>query len=336
MQHIGGNVFQKVSSEYYQLTTSEKKVADYVIGNRYNTQFMSISELAEECGVAEATVSRFCRTLGYKGYNAFKLAVANSAAQGVGEYRPTGEPSPEDSIQEMCQKLYGNDIEALAQTLALVRPENVAAAGVILSEYPPGTEHKGSHSPVRNRITSGLCLGAVIIEAPRRSGALITAHAALEQGRDVFAVPGPIDAPCSQGTNQLLQEGAIPAISAGAILAEYARQYPHKLRLRAVETPEPLGPRNKKAAGADAPEAPVQEADAPELPVLDLGADHGLTDDQIRILRSLEGGTLQVDDIIEATQIPARRVLSALTLLEVEERVRQESGKRFTLAVTLQ
>lgn len=134
MQHIGGNVFQKVSSEYYQLTTSEKKVADYVIGNRHNTQFMSISELAEECGVAEATVSRFCRTLGYKGYNAFKLAVANSAVQGVGEYLPTGEPSPEDSIQEMCQKLYGNDIEALAQTLALVRPENVAAAGAILEK----------------------------------------------------------------------------------------------------------------------------------------------------------------------------------------------------------
>ena len=74
----------------------------------------------------------------------------------------------------------------------------------------------------------------------------------------------------------------------------------------------------------------------PALPLLDLKEDHGLTDDQIRILRCLEGGTLQVDDIIEATQIPARRVLSALTLLEVEDRVRQESGKRFTLAVTLQ
>ena len=74
----------------------------------------------------------------------------------------------------------------------------------------------------------------------------------------------------------------------------------------------------------------------PALPLLDLKEDHGLTDDQIRILRCLEGGTMQVDDIIEATQIPARRVLSALTLLEVEDRVRQESGKRFTLAVTLQ
>lgn len=132
MQPIAGNVFQKISSEYYQLTASEKKVADFVIANQRNTQFMSISELAEECDVAEATVSRFCRRLGYKRYNAFKLAVANSTARQVGEPPLSGEPSPEDSVQEMCQKLYGNDIEALAQTLALVRPEQVAAAGEIL------------------------------------------------------------------------------------------------------------------------------------------------------------------------------------------------------------
>lgn len=224
----------------------------------------------------------------------------------------------------------GHDIQYPAENRYLY--EDIAAAGVILSEYPPGTEPKGSHFPVRNRIISGLCLGTVVIEAPHRSGALITAHTALEQGRDVFAVPGPIDAPCSQGTNQLLLEGAIPALSAAGILAEYAAQYPHKLRLRDVETPEPLGPRRKtEAATADVREEPAQ----PELPVLDLGEDHGLTDDQIRILRCLAGGMMQVDDIIEATQIPARRVLSALTLLEVEDRVRQESGKRFVLAVTL-
>ena len=148
----------------------------------------------------------------------------------------------------------------------------------------------------------------------------------------MFAVPGPIDAPASEGSNRLLLEGAIPALSAAGILAEYAAQYPHKLHLKVVEAPEPLGQRNKRETAAQGRDAPVEEA---SLPVLDLSADHGLTDDQIRILRCLEGGTMQVDDIIEATQIPARRVLSALTLLEVEDRVRQESGKRFALAVTL-
>ena len=225
----------------------------------------------------------------------------------------------------------GHDIKYPSENRYLY--EDIAATGVILSEYPPGTEHKGSHFPVRNRIISGLCLGTVVIEAPRRSGALITAHTALEQGRDVFAVPGPIDTPNSEGTNHLLLEGAIPALSAAGILAEYAQQYPHKLRLKAVESPEPLGQRNKKEAAAE----PRRDApkEAASLPVLDLSAEAGLTDDQIKILRCLEGSTMQVDDIIEATQIPARRVLSALTLLEVEDRVRQESGKRFALAVTL-
>ena len=213
--------------------------------------------------------------------------------------------------------------------------QDIAATGVILSEYPPGTEHRGAHFPVRNRIISALCLGTVVIEAPRRSGALITAHTALEQGRDVFAVPGPIDAPCSEGSNQLLLEGAIPALSAAGILGEYARQYPHKLHLKAVEAPEPLGSRSREKSAAENRAQEESEPEAPPLPVLDLSADHGLTDDQVRILRCLEGGTMQVDDIIEATQIPARRVLSALTLLEVEDWVRQESGKRFALAVTL-
>ena len=76
-----GNVFAKINNEYYQLTGAEKKVADYAVAHQQKTQYMSISELAEEAGVAEATISRFCRRLGYKGYNAFKLAVANSTAR---------------------------------------------------------------------------------------------------------------------------------------------------------------------------------------------------------------------------------------------------------------
>ena len=127
-----GNVFEKINSEYYQLTSAEKKVADYVVIHQQKTQFMSISELAEESGVAEATISRFCRRLDYKGYNAFKLAVANSTA-GRAEALPVpGEILPEDSIEEMSQKLYASDREAMAQTLELIRPEAVRRAADIL------------------------------------------------------------------------------------------------------------------------------------------------------------------------------------------------------------
>ena len=96
------NVMERISAEYYQLTASERKVADYVTDHQQDTQIMSISELAEASGVAEATITRFCRKLDYKGYNAFKLALANNVASRRGIPFLSGEVTPEDDIQEMC------------------------------------------------------------------------------------------------------------------------------------------------------------------------------------------------------------------------------------------
>ena len=129
-----GNVFAKINNEYYQLTTSEKKVADYVVMHQQKTQFMSISELAEECGVAEATISRFCRRLDYKGYNAFKLAVANSTASHSASNPLTGEVLPDDTIPNMCQKVFAADIDAAAQTLSLIRPDKISEAADLLQQ----------------------------------------------------------------------------------------------------------------------------------------------------------------------------------------------------------
>ena len=210
---------------------------------------------------------------------------------------------------------------------------DIARSGALVSEYPPGTEPAGWHFPVRNRILSGLCLATLVVEAPERSGALITAETALEQGRDVFAVPGPITSKASQGANRLLRDGAGVAGESWDVLREYAGRFPHKLRCVHVEPPKMAGYEAREAAQAAVVEPPPDQKES--LPLLRL-YDSGLTDDQIAILRYLrEVGTAQVDDVIEGTQIPARRALSALTLLELEEQVRQESGKRFTLAVTL-
>ena len=85
-----GNVFTKINREYYQLTGAEKKIADYILSQRQECQYMSISELAEVAEVAEATVSRFCRRLGYRGYSAFKLAVAGPARGSGRSTRCTG------------------------------------------------------------------------------------------------------------------------------------------------------------------------------------------------------------------------------------------------------
>ncbi|HKL24699.1 MAG TPA: DNA-processing protein DprA [Desulfuromonadales bacterium] len=94
----------------------------------------------------------------------------------------------------------------------------IAELGTVISEYPPGTEPLPGHFPGRNRIISGLSQGVLVVEAARGSGSLITADFALEQGREVLAVPGGIDRPTSQGTNRLIKEGAHPVTEAADIL----------------------------------------------------------------------------------------------------------------------
>ena len=205
--------------------------------------------------------------------------------------------------------------------------EDVAAAGVLLSEYPPGTEPFKTNFPVRNRIISGLSLATLVVEAPERSGALITADTAVEQGRDVFAVPGPIDAPNSVGCNRLIREGAVLTADAWDLLQEYEARFPDKLRREeARKEPEKVGY-----------EARQKEEPRPVPPSLRLSDPAvSLTDDQIALLRALsDQEPIQVDDLIEQTGIPTRRVLSALTLLEIEQYVQQHSGKHYTRAVTL-
>ena len=205
--------------------------------------------------------------------------------------------------------------------------EDVAAAGVLLSEYAPGTEPAKNHFPARNRILSGLSLATLVVEAPERSGALITADTAVEQGRDVFAVPGPIDAPNSVGCNRLIREGAVLTADAWDLLQEYEARFPDKLRREeARKEPEKVGY-----------EARQKEEPRPVPPSLRLSDPAvSLTDDQIALLRALsDQEPIQVDDLIEQTGIPTRRVLSALTLLEIEHFVTQHSGKRYTRAVTL-
>ena len=204
--------------------------------------------------------------------------------------------------------------------------EDVAAAGALVSEYPPGTPPDGRHFPVRNRILSGLSLAALVVEAPERSGALITAGTALEQGRDVFAVPGPIDAPASVGCNRLIRDGAGLASDAWDILREYEARFPDKLRREGTQDAPPVLGYQARQKTEPKPVAPSVSLSHNNL---------SLTDDQICLLRTLTEEPMLADDLIELTGIPTRRVLSALTVLEIEHLVTQHSGKRYARAVNL-
>lgn len=207
--------------------------------------------------------------------------------------------------------------------------EDVERSGVLLSEYPPGTEAIGSHFPVRNRIISGLSLATVVVEAPERSGALITANTALEQGREVFAVPGPLDAPDSRGCNALIRDGAGIVTGSWDILCEYQARYPHKLR----QTEQKMQKMPEKPVLPPAEENPAKTVETRK--VIDTGKNQeGLTDDQIRIMRilSAEEGLLS-DEVAEKAELPIRRVLSALTVLEIDGFAVQQGGRRFVRTV---
>lgn len=128
------NVFQLITREYYQLTASEKKLATFVMANGQRSQTMSISELAAACGVAEATISRFCRRMGYRGYSAFRLAIAAATAERQDADPLSGEVQPEDTVPVLCAKLASTNIDAIRETQSLICPESIhAAADMLLS-----------------------------------------------------------------------------------------------------------------------------------------------------------------------------------------------------------
>ena len=212
--------------------------------------------------------------------------------------------------------------------------EDVASSGVLLAEYPPGTEPNGWHFPARNRILSGLCLATLVVEAPEKSGALITAATALEQGRDVYAVPGQLDAESSVGCNRLIRDGAGLATESWDILREYHSRYPHKLHPDGEKLP-PL-PKRSDVFYSERKNKP--KAAPSGLPVINVRRNaEGLTDDQIKVLKILDDKVpMLTDDIAIQANVPVRRILSAVTMLEIDGFTRQEGLRKFVRTVEVE
>ena len=123
------NVFELISSNYYDLTASEKKIADFITADPELVQQLGISDLAESCGTAMATVSRFSRKLGFDGFNAMRIAIAHAVSSKTGSVDLlTGKITMDDSFEDECRKIHGADHAVITQTFELINPEAYNAA----------------------------------------------------------------------------------------------------------------------------------------------------------------------------------------------------------------
>lgn len=208
--------------------------------------------------------------------------------------------------------------------------------GCLLSEYPPGTTPFYFHFPVRNRIISGLSLGIVVIEAPAKSGALITASRALEQGRDVFAVPGEADMAYTAGSNRLLKEGAILAERGWDVMEEYYHLFPDKIRqvMLGTELAPVLDDQREQSERSARQVAQPAQSPQPKKPAyLDIESIlPGLTPDEAAIVSALRDAPQHVDQLVEACQLSSARIMASMTLLEVKGFVKRLPAHRFSLA----
>ena len=221
--------------------------------------------------------------------------------------------------------------------------------GCILTEFPPKTKPFSQNFPRRNRIISGLSDGIVVVEAPQRSGALITAQKALDQGRDVFALPANIDSPNSVGCNMLVRDGATLVTSGWEVLSEYEGRYPGKIRNggeqaqlwdepherlavleEAEKKPGKTGKKSeKKTLKEEKPEHRKKKAidNWENEPYIDLTKINFMSEHERIIVDQLVNGKKLVDDVIADSGLKAPLVLSSLTLLEVRGIVRRLPGR---------
>lgn len=195
----------------------------------------------------------------------------------------------------------GRTIAVLASGLLEIYPpehkqlaDDVAAGGYLLSEAPPRMVPISGAFPQRNRIISGLSVGTIVVEAPLRSGSLITSRHAYEQGREVFAVPGPIDSRMSHGCHALIKDGAKLVESVDDVLAE-------------------LGPL-------------VEHIERADGTLITQPAELTLNEIEQKVLAAIEGQPTSLDAVAAACGLAIHRVLSTISVLEMRRLVRRVSG----------
>ena len=249
------------------------------------------------------TTEKLARELSLKG-----LTVVSGMARGI-----------DSAAHKGALAAGGRTVAVLGSGIDVVYPpENkdlynaIAEQGAVVSEYPPGTPPNAPNFPARNRIISGMSLGVVVVEASDKSGSLITARIALDQGREVFAIPGSIDAPGSRGTHKLIKEGAALAESSDDILSvilpqvgNYFTDYPKK----AVKSAEAVEP--EKAAKSTTFDKAV------------------LTEKETIVYHAMGDAPIHIDAIVQVSHLKTADVMQVLLSLELQGMISQMPGKMY-------
>ena len=271
---------------YGELPQGERNVA--VVGSRSATYY------------GLETTFNICRNLAQQG-----ITVVSGMARGI-----------DTRAHQGAMDGGGKTVAVMGCGLGKVYPRGsevlyhkIAQNGAVVSEFPVGSEPEARHFPVRNRIISGMCLATVVVEAAHKSGSLITANLAAEQGREVFAVPGSVESHKSTGTNRLIKQGAGLVENAGDILDALALAW--------------NAPQAQSATAGDDP----LEDDPISL--------EGLAEEEKTVLEALGPYPIHIDVLVQRLGMPVGGLSAALLQLELKGLVRQEPGKLFSRGKSL-
>jgi DNA processing protein len=250
------------------------------------------------------TTERISRELALRG-----ITVVSGMARGI-----------DSAAHRGALSAHGRTIAVMGSGLDVIYPpenkklfQTISQNGAVISEYPLGTKPLAFNFPSRNRIISGMSYGVVVVEAGEKSGSLITARLAAEQGREVFAVPGSIDSANSRGVNSLIKQGAKLIENIDDILDDILPQ----LDIAPVRQSSYKGPDLAAAVSTTASAGAVTTSDENET--------------EKTIINVISHGMMHADDIIQASGLSSADTLSALITLELKGVIQQHPGKLFSL-----
>jgi DNA processing protein len=299
---FGARVISSTSAEYPAAlrTIHNPPIVLYVWGDILpeDTHAVSVVGSRNTTHYGIETAKKLAYQLAYAGYT-----VVSGLARGI-----------DSAAHQGALAAKGRTIAVIGSGLLnLYPPENrglaekIVSSGAVISEYPMERPADRQTFPYRNRIVAGWSRGLLVVEAGLNSGALITADQAIEQGRTVFAVPGPIDRPSSAGSNRLIQQGARLVTSAEDILDELGSLFPAR--------PQGGTARSEPGRADDVPRSPAK-----------------LSQEESLIVNALEVGEMSLDELAAATRLPAQKVSSTLVMLEMKRLAKPLPGQRYVKA----